>query len=120
MNVQTLLLTVVVLFTIGALGGIAMAVIRLGSGNNPPAWLAMLHGMLGAAGLTLLAFAMFTTEVPLPALAGGGLILVAAIGGVVMNLVYHWHGRLLPRGLLLGHAIVAAVGYVALLLTVRG
>lgn len=116
MDVQTLLVAVVVVFTIGALGGIAMAAMRLGTGRNPPAWLAMLHGMLGAAGLTLLAFAMFTDGLPSNAMLGGVLILLAAIGGVVMNLGYHWHGRLLPKGLLIGHALLAVAGYVLLLL----
>lgn len=117
MDVQTLLVTVVVLFTVAALGGIAMAAIRLGGGNNPPAWLAMLHGMLGAAGLTLLAFAMFTASLPGTATIGGLLILLAALGGAYMNLAFHWHGRLLPKGLVFGHALLAVAGYVLLLLS---
>jgi hypothetical protein len=120
MDVQTLLITVVVLFTVAALGGLAMAAMRLGTARNPPAWLAMLHGMLGAAGLTLLIFAVFTTEVPAMATLAALLILLAAAGGAYMNLVYHWHGRLLPKGLLVGHALLAVAGYVALLLAVRG
>src|SRR5687768_13250214 len=117
MDVQTLLVTVVVLFTIAALGGVAMAAIRLGSGKSPPAWLAMLHGMLGAAGLTLLAFAMFTTSLPSTAMIGGVLILLAALGGAYMNLAFHWHGRLLPKGLLFGHALLAVAGYLCLILS---
>jgi hypothetical protein len=116
-DVETLLVTVVVLFTIAALGGIAMAAIRFGTGRNPPAWLAMVHGMLGAAGLTLLAFALFTTSLPSTAMFGGILILAAAVGGAVLNLGYHWHGRLLPSGLLIGHALLAVSGYVLLLLS---
>ena len=119
MDVQTLLVTVVVLFTIAALGGIAMAAMRLGGGNNPPAWLAMLHGMLGAAGLTLLVFAAFTADLPALATASAVLLVLAALGGVVLNLGYHWHGRLLPKGLIVGHAALAVLGYVALLLSLR-
>ena len=117
MDVQTILMTVVVLFTVAALGGIAMAAMRFGTGRNPPAWLAMVHGMLGAAGLTLLAFAMFTAEIPSLAMVGGVLILLAALGGAVLNLGYHWHGRLLPSGLVIGHALLAVAGYVSLLLS---
>ena len=120
MDVQTLLVTVIVLFTVGALGGLAMAAIRFGTARNPPAWLAMLHGMLGAAGLTLLVFAVFAAEVPPMATLSAVLMLVAAAGGAFMNLVYHWHGRLLPKGLLVGHAVLAVAGYVALLMAVRG
>ena len=120
MDVQTLLMTVLVLFTLAALGGLAMAAMRFGTGRNPPAWLAMMHGMLGAAGLTLLVFAAFTAELPAMATLSALLMVLAALGGVVMNLVYHWHGRLLPRGLLIGHAALAVVGYIVLLLAMRG
>jgi hypothetical protein len=120
MDIQTLLVTVVVLFTLAALGGIAMAAVRLGTGRNPPAWLALGHGLLAAAGLTLLIFGAFTAG--LPPLAGLAtlLLIAAAGGGLVMNQVYHWHGRLLPRGLLIGHALLAVIGYGILLLAMRG
>jgi hypothetical protein len=120
MDIQTLLVTVVVLFTLAALGGIAMAAVRLGTGRNPPAWLAMAHGLLAAAGLTLLIFGAFAAE--LPPLAGLATLLLvgAAAGGVVMNQVYHWRDRLLPRGLLIGHALLAVVGYAILLYAMRG
>ena len=52
------------LFGIAALGGAAMGLIRFTSGGNPPSWLAMLHGFLAGAGLTLLAYAVATMEVP--------------------------------------------------------
>jgi glucose uptake protein GlcU len=120
MDVQTLLVTVLVLLTLAALGGLAMAAMRFGAARNPPAWLSMLHGMLGAAGLTLLVFAAFTADVPAMASLSALLLVVAAIGGAYMNLVYHWHGRLLPKALLIGHALLAVLGYVALLLAVRG
>ena len=51
------------LFGIAALGGVVMGLIRFKSGGNPPSWLAMLHGFLAAAGLTLLAYALVTREV---------------------------------------------------------
>jgi hypothetical protein len=120
MDVQTLLVTVVVLFTVAALGGLAMAAMRLGTGRNPPAWLAMLHGMLGAAGLTLLLYAVFAADVPAMATLSAVLIVLAALGGVVLNLGYHWHGKLLPKGLIVGHAVLAAAGYAALLLSLDG
>lgn len=106
------------LFAIAALGGLTMAVIRLGRGFNPPTWLAMLHGILAAAGLTLLAYAAFVVGVP--ALAWYALVLfaIAAIGGAVMNLGYHWHNQPIPAGLLMAHAALAVVGFVLLLLAI--
>ena len=106
------------LFALAALGGITMGVIRLGRGANPPTWLAMLHGMLAAAGLTLLAYATFTTGVPAFAMYALVLFVIAAVGGATMNLAYHWRQQPLPTGLLLGHAALAVVGFVLLVITV--
>jgi hypothetical protein len=117
-DAMTMLKVSAVLFAIAALGGLTMAWIRLGRGINPPTWLAMLHGMLAAAGLTLLAYAAFTVGVPTLALYALALFVIAAIGGAVMNLAYHWRNLPLPTGLLLGHAALAVLGFVLLLLTV--
>ena len=48
MESAPMLQTAVVLFTLAALGGLLMAFIRFGGKRNPPAWLAMLHGLLAA------------------------------------------------------------------------
>ena len=103
------------LFAISALGGLTMAYIRLGRGVNPPAWLAMLHGLLAASGLTLLAYAAFTTSVPVFAMYALGLLVVAALGGLVLNLRYQWLNLPLPVGLMILHALLAVCGFVLLL-----
>src|SRR3954469_13848370 len=110
--------TALVLLTITALGGIAMAFVRLGRNANPPSWLAMLHGLLAGAALTLLLYAYFTAG--LPALAGWAtlLFLGAALGGLVLNLSYHAKAILLPRSIVVVHAVIAVVGYVLLLMAV--
>ena len=110
--------TSLVLFTITALGGVVMAFVRLGRTINPPSWLAMVHGLLAGSGLTLLLYAYFT--VGLPALAGWALLLflVAAAGGVLLNLGYQLKGELLPKSIVLVHAAIAVVAYVLLLMTV--
>ena len=53
MEPTTQLQTATALFAISAVGGLIMAGIRFSGTRNPPAWLAMLHGFLTAAGLTL-------------------------------------------------------------------
>jgi len=61
--------------------------------------------------------------VGLPGLAMGGTVLfaVAAVGGVAMNLGYHWRRLPLPMGLMIGHAVLAVLGYLLLLIaTCRG
>ena len=74
------------LFAISALGGLTMAGIRLGRHANPPPWLAMLHGLLAASGLTLLAYAALTAPVPAFAVYALCLFVVAALGGLLLNL----------------------------------
>ena len=107
--------TACVLLAIAALGGLTMAGIRYAGKPQPPIWLAMLHGFLSAAALTLLLYAYFT--VGLPALAGWALLLflAAAGGGAFLNLNYHWKMLPLPMGLIAGHASVAVFGFVLLL-----
>ena len=71
-----------VLFTVAALGGLVMAGIRFRGRRNPPAWLAMLHGLLAGAGVTLLAYAWYAGGIPALALLALLLFLLAAAGGV--------------------------------------
>ena len=115
MESASMLQTAVVLFTLAALGGLVMAFIRFGGKRNPPAWLAMLHGLLAAAGLTLLAYATFTTGVPGTAQLALLLFLVAAGGGAILSLAYKWRQILLPAWLVGVHAVAAVLAYVLLL-----
>lgn len=107
--------TACVLLAIAAAGGLTLAGISFGGKAQPPAWLAMLHGLLAAAAVTLLLYAYFT--VGLPALASWALLLflVAAAGGAFLNLNYHWKKLPLPKGLIVGHAGAAVAGFVLLL-----
>ena len=106
------------LFTLAALGGLVMAGIRFGGKRNPPAWLAMVHGLLAAAGITLLAYAALTSEVPSLAVIALVLFLLAAGGGAVLSLAYKWKQRLLPSWLVIAHALLAVLGYALLLFAV--
>jgi len=108
--------TAVVLFAISAVGGIVMAGIRFGGRPHPPTALAMLHGFLSAAALTLLIYAACTVGLPSLALTATVLFVVAAIGGVFMNLNYHWKMLPLPKWLVVVHALIAVAGFVCLLI----
>jgi hypothetical protein len=116
MNALTMIRTAVALLAIGALGGVVMAIIRLFKNINPPAWLAMLHGFLAAAGATLLLYAALTVGIPQLAGVGLALLLLAALVGVVLNLKYQWERVPLPRGLMIGHALLAVIGFTLVLL----
>ena len=107
--------TACVLLAITAVGGLVMAGMRFAGKPQPPAWLAMVHGLLAGAAVTLLLYAYFT--VGLPALAGWALLLflIAAAGGAFLNLNYHWKMLPLPMGLIVGHAGAAVIGFALLL-----
>ena len=114
-----MLQTSAALFAIAALGGLLMAGIRFTRHVNPPAWIAMGHGLLAASGLTLLVYAICTEHAaPGMSLATGALamFLLAALGGAVMSLKYKWNRVLIPAWLVLGHATTAVLGFVVLLL----
>ncbi len=115
-SVVNMLWICITLFAIAAAGGLVMAGVRAFAQRNPPAWLALLHGLLAGAGLTLLLLVYFTAG--LPALAAWALLLflIAAGGGVLMNLGYQWQQKPLPLGLMYGHALIAVIGFVLLVL----
>jgi hypothetical protein len=115
MEPASILLTATVLLAIAAAGGLVMAGIRFAGNRTPPAPLAMLHGFLAAAAVTLLVYAAATVGLPVMALVAIALFLAAAGGGAILNLNYHWKQLPLPKGLIVVHAIAAVVGFVLLL-----
>lgn len=118
MEVQLMLRTAVVLLALTALGGITIAALRFSGRPHPPSWLAMLHGLLASSGLTLLLYAGFAAGMPGGAWLGLGMLIVAAGGGLVLNLRYHWKDKELAAWLVLVHGAVAAVGFVDLVVAI--
>ena len=115
-----LLQTAAGLFGVAALGGLLMAIIRLRGAPHPPAWLAFGHGLLAAAGLTLMIYAACTVGLPPLAQFALGALLVAALGGSVLNLMYHQKQLPLPVGIMVVHALLAVTGFVMLFLAAFG
>lgn len=115
METALILRTSAILLAIAAAGGLTMAGIRFAGDRQPSVALAMLHGFLAAAAITLLLYAAATVGLPRTALAALVLFLIAGVGGVTLNLNYQWKQRLLPKWLIVVHAIVAVVGFVLLL-----
>lgn len=116
MDSTTMLQTASALFLLAALGGAAMAASRFfGHKHNPPSWLAMAHGLLASAGLTLLIYAALTAGVPWSASLAALLFVLAAVLGVVLNLVYHLRDRLIPAGMTVLHAALAVTAFLLLL-----
>lgn len=120
MTIQIILWTAVVLFAIAAAGGLIMAGVRTFSDSNPPAWLAMLHGLLAAAGLTLLLFAAFTVGISTYAMWALILLILAALGGLFLNLGYQEKRKLLPKSVMYVHALIAVIGFILLIVAAVG
>lgn len=110
-----ILRTASALFALAALGGLVMAGMRFNGSPRPPSWLAMGHGFLAAAGLTLLIYAALTVGIPVMAQIGLGLFCLAAIGGAALNLLFHSKQLPLPIPLIVVHALLAIMAFVALL-----
>ena len=107
------------LLGIAAAGGLVMAGIRFSGAPHPPTWLAMLHGLLAAAALTLLLYAWANVGLPSAAQLSVLLLVVAAVGGVAMNLLYHWRLLPLPKSWVVVHALLAVAGFASLLYALR-
>lgn len=116
MEPALILQTTTGLLSVSAAGGLIMAAIRFSGKPHPPIWLAMLHGFLSAAALTLLIYAYFTVGLPRLAQLALLLFVFAAAGGAFMNLNFHWKMLALPKWLVLLHAGLAICGFALLVI----
>ncbi len=105
-----------VLFAVAALGGLTLAGLRFA--NRPlPIPLALVHGLLAAAGLVTLILAVVNATA-----AGGAstallLFVLAALGGFFL-FAQHLKKRALPVPVVLLHGALAVAGFVVLALAV--
>lgn len=114
-----MLRTAAVLLGVAAAGGLVMTIIRVRGAPRPPSSLAMLHGLLAGAALTLLLYAWFTVGIPALAKAATVVLAAAALGGTVINIQYHSKLQPLPIPFVLGHAAIAVAGFVMLVLALQ-
>lgn len=113
-----ILQTAAALFATGALGGLLMAGMRLRGAPRPPSIIAMAHGVMAAAGLTLLIYAALTVGIPPLARLATLVLLLAALGGAWINLRFHARMLELPIKAIAGHALAAVIGLGLLVLAV--
>jgi hypothetical protein len=118
MDAQLMLRTGVILLVLTALGGVLAAGFRFAGRPHPPTFLAMMHGLLASAGLTLVLYVAVVQGLPGNGFIGLVALLAAVLGGLVLNLGYHWKNLPLPVWLVLVHAVVAAAGLALLGLAV--
>jgi hypothetical protein len=107
------LMIAAILFALGALGGLFMAV-RSFKGQSIPVPVAILHGLFGATGLVLLLVAVLTGMGGTTAQIALGVLLVAALGGFYL-LSFHLRKERHPKAVIVVHALVAVVGFLTLL-----
>jgi hypothetical protein len=107
-----------VVLGLAALGGMALAAIRLGGTPRPPTWMALGHGAVAATGLVLLIIAAMNPGIPRMAQVALGVFVLAALGGLAMFLGFHLKQKPLPVALVLGHGLIAVTAYVLLLIVV--
>jgi hypothetical protein len=102
------------LLSVAFVSGLAMALIRFASDRPSPPWVAKLHGFAATGAITLLIFGLANAELPRAGLYGLLTLLVAAAGGLILNLGYHWKHRPLPEWLVFAHMSIAFVGFLAI------
>ncbi len=104
----------VLIFAIGAVGGLVMAT-RVLRNQLAPWALSLLHAALGATGLVLTAIVVLgkseavSSVVPIALL----ILVVAALGGFFLA-SFHARRQLPSRGVVFAHAGVAVVGFLLL------
>ena len=104
----------ILVFAIGALGGLYMATHVL-RGQLAPWALSLLHAALGATGLVLTAIAVFggsagvSSIVPIALL----ILVIAALGGFYLASI-HLRQQIAPRAVVFIHAGLAVIGFLLL------
>ncbi len=103
----------VIVFAIGALGGLVLASYVLQDRLAPWA-LSLLHAALGAIGLLLVIYAAITTGISRAAVAALVILAVAALGGFYLASI-HLGNKVAPKPVVVIHAGVAVIGFLTLL-----
>jgi hypothetical protein len=109
-----MLIIAVIVFAIGAMGGLIMAASVL-RGQFAPWVLSLLHAALGATGLVLVTLAVLHGARGLAPVALG-ILLLAALGGFFLA-SFHLRKQPGPKPVVLIHASAAVIGFVLLAAT---
>jgi len=110
--------TAAIILGLAALGGLTLAIVRFRGTPYPPTWMALGHGLVAATGLGFLGYATYYPGIPQLGQIALGILVVAALGGATLFLGFHLRQRALPIPLVVLHGLIAATGYVTLLVTI--
>jgi hypothetical protein len=109
-----MLFSALIIFAIGALGGLTLAGVYVLQGKLAPWELSLLHAALGAIGLLVLLYAALTSGIPGAALAALVILAIAALGGFYLASI-HLRGQVAKKSIVFIHAGVAVIGFLTLL-----
>lgn len=105
-----------ILFALAALGGVTLFSIRVMEKPIPVA-LAILHGLLAVVGvICLIAYIAGAANAPAAPKQALVLFLIAAVGGLYLFIVQHVRKRPMPIPFAAVHGLIAAAGFVVLLI----
>jgi hypothetical protein len=108
-----------IVFAIGALGGLTLAGMYVLQGRLAPWPLSLVHAALGAIGLLLLIYAALTTGISGAVLTALVILVIAALGGFYLASI-HLRGELAKKPVVFIHAGAAVIGFLTLLCAVLG
>ncbi len=108
----------VIIFAIGALGGLFLAS-RVLLDKLAPWPVSIVHALLGAIGIILLIAALVQGERAPRLNAALILFIIAALGGFLLA-SFHVRKRLPPKTVVVIHAVIAVLGFLTLLSLVLG
>ncbi len=99
------------LLIVSFLSGVVMMFIRFGSERRSPPWIVKLHGYAAAGAIALLTFGWVQLSYTGPATFALLTLMLAALGGLTLNLGYHLRRKPLPEWLVFAHMAVASLGF---------
>ena len=102
----------VLIFAIGAFGGLVMAM-RVLRGQLAPWALSLLHAALGATGLVLTALVVLGSGAPSIVSVALLILVIAALGGFYLASI-HARQQLPPKAVVFVHAGAAVIGFLLL------
>lgn len=108
----------IIVFAIAAIGGVVLAS-KVLTGKFAPWALSIVHALLGATGLILLAVEVIQGTGAGRAVAALALLVIAALGGFYLASL-HLRKQIAPKGIVFIHAGVAVAGFLILLTILLG
>jgi hypothetical protein len=107
-----MLLNSIILFGIAAVSGVILAF-----RNERPMILSVVHGLVAATGLVFLVLAVLNGQGGILSISALVLLVVVALGGFIL-FSFHLRGKLLPKGLIYTHGLLAVVAEVLLVIAI--